>query len=142
MRVHGVSTWAESGSGRCTVKKTRRTIITWIASTTPAAGAGAVPEQGLSRQAEQPSLFLWDVIAASPNRFLDRAFVQAYVCHCGVLLKLLDTAERLNVQVHPDRLQPGGSETPPTGKRSAGIFSPEERLTGSLRFFIWDFGSM
>lgn len=58
---------------------------------------------GLSRQAEQPSLFLWDVIAASPNRFLDRAFVQAYVCHCGVLLKLLDTAERLNVQVHPDR---------------------------------------
>ena len=96
MRVHGVSTWAESGSGRCTEKKTRRTIITWIASTTPAAGAGAVPEQGLSRQAEQPSLFLWDVIAASPNRFLDRAFVQAYVCHCGVLLKLLDTAERLN----------------------------------------------
>ncbi len=75
----------------------------WIASTTPAAGAGAVPEQGLSRQAEQPSLFLRDVIAASPDCFLGRAFVQAYGCHCGVLLKLLDTAERLNVQVHPDR---------------------------------------
>lgn len=60
-------------------------------------GTGAEPASGAALS------FLWDVIAASPNRFLGRAFVQAYVCHCGVLLKLLDTAERLNVQVHPDR---------------------------------------
>ena len=107
----------------------------WIASTTPAAGAGAVPEQGLSRQAEQPSLFLRDVIAASPDRFLGRAFVQAHGCHCGVLLKLLDTAERLNVQVHPDRSAARRLWDSPYGKTECWHFLPGRTIDGKPPVF-------
>lgn len=46
----------------------------WIVSTTPAAGAGAVPEQGLSRLAEQPSLF------AGRDRSRSRYFLGPGLC--------------------------------------------------------------
>ena len=102
----------------------------WIASTTPAAGAGAVPEDGLSRLAERPSLFLRDAIAASPDRFLGRSFVRTYGSHCGVLMKLLDAAERLNVQVHPDRAAAKRLWNSPYGKTECWHFLPGRTIDG------------
>ncbi len=75
----------------------------WIASVTEAAGAGAVPGAGLSHLRHAPEWTLRDLIAADPPRFLGERFVQRHGNSCGVLLKLLDAAERLNVQVHPSR---------------------------------------
>lgn len=80
----------------------------WIASTTEAKGAGAVPGAGLSQLLQRPGLTLDAVIRSDPSSFLGRGFVSKYGAHPGVLLKLLDAAERLNVQIHPDR---------PTAKR-------------------------
>lgn len=107
----------------------------WIVSTTPAAGAGAVPEQGLSRLAEQPSLFLRDVIAAAPDIFLGQAFVRTYGSHCGVLLKLLDTAERLNVQVHPDRCAARRFWNSAYGKTECWHFLPGRTIDGKPPVF-------
>lgn len=75
----------------------------WIASTVEAAGTGAQPGAGLSRVQEPPFPTLRDAIAASPEAWLGRDFVHRHGSSCGVLLKLLDAAERLNVQVHPTR---------------------------------------
>lgn len=75
----------------------------WIASVTEAAGAGAVPGAGLSRLRDAPDRTLQDLIDSDPAAFLGEGFFQRYGADCGVLLKLLDAAERLNVQVHPSR---------------------------------------
>lgn len=75
----------------------------WIASTVEAAGAGALPGAGLSRLKEPPHSTLRDEIAAAPEVWLGEEFVRRHGPDCGVLLKLLDAAERLNVQVHPSR---------------------------------------
>lgn len=107
----------------------------WIASTTPAAGVGAVPEQGLSRLAEQHSLFLRDVIAAAPDIFLGQAFVRTYGSHCGVLLKLLDTAERLNVQVHPNRSAARRFWNSAYGKTECWHFLPGRTINGKPPVF-------
>ena len=107
----------------------------WIASTTPATGTRAVPEQGLSRLAERPSLFLRNVIAAAPDGFLGRAFVRAHGCHCGVLLKLLDAAERLNVQVHPDRAAARRLWGSPYGKTECWHFLPGRAIDGKPPVF-------
>lgn len=75
----------------------------WIASTTAATGAGAVPDAGLSHLAEDAALSLRALIASDPKQYLGDPFVQKHGGDCGVLLKLLDAAERLNIQVHPSR---------------------------------------
>lgn len=76
----------------------------WIASTTEARGAGAVAGAGLSRLAECPEITLDSLIRTNPAAFLGRDFAARFGPQTGVLLKLLDAAERLNVQIHPDRL--------------------------------------
>lgn len=75
----------------------------WIASTTEATGAGATPGAGLSRLADAPELTLRQCIQRHPDALLGSAFTAKYGTNPGVLLKLLDASERLNVQIHPDR---------------------------------------
>lgn len=75
----------------------------WIASVTEAAGAGAVPGAGLSRLRDRPERTLRELIASDPAGLLGERFFRRHGGDCGVLLKLLDAAERLNVQVHPSR---------------------------------------
>lgn len=75
----------------------------WIASEVEAAGAGATPGAGLSRLRDEPNMFLRDEIARDPEGWLGHDFVLRHGMSCGVLLKLLDAAERLNVQLHPTR---------------------------------------
>lgn len=75
----------------------------WIASTTEAKGAGAVAGAGLSRPLLQPDTTLLDLIQAEPEAYLGKAFVAKYGPQPGVLLKLLDAAQRLNVQIHLSR---------------------------------------
>lgn len=75
----------------------------WIASTVEASGAGAVPGAGLSRLRENRAVTLRELIAGAPEEWLGQDFCRRHGPDCGVLLKLLDAAERLNVQVHPSR---------------------------------------
>lgn len=75
----------------------------WIASTVEATGTGATPGAGLSRLRENPFPTLRSEITAAPEAWLGRDFVRRHGRDCGVLLKLLDAAERLNIQVHPTR---------------------------------------
>ena len=75
----------------------------WIASVVEAAGLGASPGDGLSRLRETPFSTLRSVIAEAPEAWLGEDFVRRHGADCGVLLKLLDAAERLNVQIHPTR---------------------------------------
>ncbi len=108
----------------------------WIASVTPAAGMGAVAGAGLSRAAGDPHCFLRDLIAAAPEQFLGRAFCRTRGSDPGVLLKLLDAAERLNVQVHPDRLAARRLWNSPYGKTEGWYFLPSKRPDCKPVFYL------
>jgi mannose-6-phosphate isomerase len=74
----------------------------WVGSVTHASNPGRDdPEEGLSRLAD--GRLLRDVVEANPEHWLGRAHVERFGTSTGVLVKLLDPAERLPVHAHPDR---------------------------------------
>lgn len=76
----------------------------WILSTVPARNANRPvtdPPEGLTRLADSDMLFR-DLLASEPERLLGQRHVEKYGPSPGVLFKLIDSAERLAIQVHPD----------------------------------------
>jgi len=74
----------------------------WLGSVTPARNPGRNdPEEGLSRIAG--GRILRDAVEADPIGWLGEAHVARFGTSTGVLVKLLDAAERLPVHAHPDR---------------------------------------
>ena len=75
----------------------------WICSTVRAINAGREDVvEGLNRLAGD-SMTLKDYIAADPASALGIGHVQSVGESLGVLVKLIDAAERLGIQCHPDR---------------------------------------
>ena len=76
----------------------------WIMSVVEARNAGreAIVGEGLSHLAEDGAA-LKEWIGAEPRAALGTEHVKAHGSQPGVLVKLIDSAERLTVQVHPDR---------------------------------------
>ena len=74
----------------------------WVGSLTPANNPGRDdPEEGLSRLAD--GRLLRDVVEADSVGWLGEAHVSRFGVSSGLLVKLLDSAERLPVHFHPDR---------------------------------------
>ena len=75
----------------------------WLMSTVAARNAGREHiVEGISRVADT-DLTLADLVATNPCEMLGAAHVAAHGKSLGVLVKLLDAAERLTLQVHPTR---------------------------------------
>lgn len=77
----------------------------WIMSVISARNAGRehITDEGLAYFADDPALSLKEYIAADPEAALGKSHVEKSGAHPGVLVKLLDSSERLTIQVHPDR---------------------------------------
>jgi mannose-6-phosphate isomerase len=73
----------------------------WLGSVTAAGGSDGCDEAGLSRL--EDGRLLRDAIEADPVLWLGEPHVASYGTSTGLLVKLLDAAERLPVHVHPDR---------------------------------------
>ena len=74
----------------------------WVGSVTPAWNPGRdEPEAGLSRL--EDGRLLRDAVAEDPEAWLGRAHLERFGATTGLLVKLLDAAERLPVHYHPDR---------------------------------------
>ena len=75
----------------------------WLMSTVSARNAGREHiVEGISRVADT-DLTLAGLVKAYPHEMLGDAHVSAHGENLGVLVKLLDAAERLTLQVHPTR---------------------------------------
>jgi mannose-6-phosphate isomerase len=76
----------------------------WMMSLTVARNAGReqFSDEGLSRLAES-GVMLKEAVAVDSERMLGRKQVQKYGVRTGVLIKIIDSAERLTIQVHPNR---------------------------------------
>ena len=76
----------------------------WIMSTTSARNAGRenIQNEGMSME-ESTGKFLKNLIDACPEKMLGKAHLNAHGATTGVLIKLIDSAERLSIQVHPNK---------------------------------------
>lgn len=76
----------------------------WIMSTTAARNAGRehIQNEGMS-VAENSGKYLKELIEQSPAEMLGKAHFEKYAANTGVLIKLIDSAERLSIQVHPNK---------------------------------------
>lgn len=79
----------------------------WVASVVRATNVGRehIRDEGLStvKLADGSLVTLRAMIESDPDAFLGEAHVSRYGAHTAVLVKLLDSSERLTIQVHPDR---------------------------------------
>jgi mannose-6-phosphate isomerase len=79
----------------------------WVASTVKAVNAGRehLPVEGLSKAAlpDGTEMTLKELIEADPVAFLGARHSAVYQSSPAILVKLLDSCERLTIQVHPDR---------------------------------------
>ncbi|MBQ3149807.1 MAG: class I mannose-6-phosphate isomerase [Clostridia bacterium] len=79
----------------------------WLASVVTANNPerdDAPEREGLSRvETEDGILYLKDMIDADPKGFLGEEHIKDFGENFGVLTKFLDSAERLPIQVHPDK---------------------------------------
>jgi len=92
----------------------------WVGSVTEASNPGRDERQaGLSRLAH--GRLLRDAIAQDPQAWLGRAHVDRFGASTGLLVKLLDAAERLPVHAHPDRRFARERFGSPFGKTEAWI---------------------
>jgi len=74
----------------------------WIASTVTSSIGGAT--EGLSRLGtDDGALFLKDLLDGDPEAFLGKAHVRTWGSNPAFLVKLLNSRDRLLVQVHPDK---------------------------------------
>lgn len=78
----------------------------WLASMTAAANPGfpAVENEGLSAAViNGKRTLLRDLVEQNPEGMLGRAHAARYGAQPGVLAKMIDSAERLTIQVHPNK---------------------------------------
>ncbi len=76
----------------------------WIASLVAARNAGREElTEGLSMLADRPSVSFKELIESDPAGYLGEEHAVQLGATLGVLVKLIDSAERLAVQVHPDK---------------------------------------
>lgn len=76
----------------------------WIGSVVRAINPDSKDNEGLSTvNLQDGTNTLLDLIKLSPKEMLGESHVNKYGCDTGVLIKILDAAERLSIQVHPDK---------------------------------------
>ncbi|MFP7295624.1 type I phosphomannose isomerase catalytic subunit [Neobacillus niacini] len=77
-----------------------------IISTNRNADRQHIQDEGLSKlDLPDRDIFLKDLVDKNPVEFLGKKHVEKFGKQTGVLVKLIDTAERLIMQAHPDRNQ-------------------------------------
>ena len=75
----------------------------WIMSTITARGKSRPPKEGLSLiKTAAGEIPLKELIDSNPELYLGKELAQKYGT-TGVLIKMLDSKERLTIQVHPDK---------------------------------------
>ena len=76
----------------------------WIMSVTAARNAGRehIQNEGMSVE-ENTGKFLKELIEECPEKMLGKAHFNKYGATTGVLIKLIDSSERLSIQVHPNK---------------------------------------
>ncbi|MDR1626252.1 MAG: class I mannose-6-phosphate isomerase, partial [Spirochaetia bacterium] len=104
----------------------------WIMSLVSARNAGRENiVEGLSRLADEPSVTLKSLVEAHPAEMLGKAHAEKHGPSAGVLVKLIDSSERLTVQVHPTRAKARELFGSPYGKTECWHILGGREINGS-----------
>jgi mannose-6-phosphate isomerase len=112
----------------------------WVGSVTPAVNPPehTYPGEGLSRfEVDGRTYRLADLLAAHPEAVGGHEVVSAYGATTGLLLKLLDAAQRLPVHVHPDRDFARHVLHSSFGKAEAWIVMATRQMPGQPSPRVW-----
>ena len=104
-RTYMGGSWLDSWSVRAEAFDTNRPEE-WLASMTEARNPGFPPieNEGLTCTViGKERRLLRELVEADPEAMLGRSHLEHYGTNPGVLAKIIDSAERLSVQVHPDK---------------------------------------
>lgn len=113
----------------------------WIASTVKARNPGSEREEGLSFVELEggTACLLKDLIESDTAGMLGADHARKYGANPGVLVKLLDSAERLTIQVHPDRETAQLLFGSPFGKTEAWYVLGTRRIDGVNPYVLFGF---
>ncbi len=112
----------------------------WIASTTVTRLPNRPANEGLSRvMAKHGTVLLKDLIEAFPEQMLGEAHVRQYGRDLGLLCKLLDSAERLSIQAHPDRSFARRHLHSNFGKTESWIVLATREINGEPPYLLYGF---
>jgi mannose-6-phosphate isomerase len=114
----------------------------WIASVVRARNTGREHlVEGLSLVVTDDSanVSLQELVQADPVLFLGQRHVEVYGSETGVLVKALDAAERLTIQVHPDRETAQAIFQSPFGKTEAWYILGGREIDGQPPYILYGF---
>ncbi|GIQ67528.1 mannose-6-phosphate isomerase [Xylanibacillus composti] len=113
----------------------------WVASVVKARNPGREDEvhEGLTFREDQPDQALRNYIEANPEEALGAAHAAKYGAHPGLLVKLLDAAERLAIQVHPDKPTAEKLFQSAYGKTEAWYFLGGRNIAGEDPYVLCGF---
>jgi mannose-6-phosphate isomerase len=124
--------------GGALIDKWQKTILNqdgnlseeWIMSTIVARGKERPLEEGLSRViTPEGEVLLSTIIATDPVLFLGERIAKKFGA-MGILIKMLDSAERLTIQVHPDKEYARTMFNSPFGKTESWYILGGRELNG------------
>jgi mannose-6-phosphate isomerase len=104
----------------------------WVASTLEARNPRPFPGEGLSRVdlPDGKTVTLRELLVAAPEAFLGTTHFHKYGLSLAILVKVLDSASRLMIQVHPDRRYAQEILQSPFGKTEAWVILGEREIAG------------
>jgi mannose-6-phosphate isomerase len=116
----------------------------WIASTVKAKSPGRehIPDEGLSRVSAaggHVSVSLKSLIEEDPAAFLGNKHVQRFGNDPALLVKLIDSAERLTIQTHPDRKDSMRFFNSPFGKSEFWVILGGREIDGEEPYVLFGF---
>lgn len=114
----------------------------WIGSVVRARNAGRehlVEGLSLVQTEEAAGATLLELIQTDPAAFLGNRHHEVYGSQLGVLVKALDAAERLTIQVHPDRTTAEAIFQSPFGKTEAWYMLGRREIDGQPPYILYGF---
>lgn len=116
----------------------------WIASTVKALSPGreSFPEEGLSlvsNSAGIGAVSLKSLIEDDPSAFLGKSHVERFGSDPALLVKLIDSAERLTIQAHPTREDAMRYFNSPFGKSEFWVILGGREIDGQEPYVLFGF---
>lgn len=115
----------------------------WVASIVRARNPGRnhIQDEGLSLLTTKNKIecTLKKLIEEEPKKMLGKSHIKKYSNNTGLLVKLLDSAERLTVQVHPDKSTAKNLFNSNFGKTEAWHILGERQIDGKPPYILLGF---
>lgn len=113
----------------------------WVSSVTEAKNPDKIQNEGLSfiETDDNSKISLKSEIESNPKYYLGEYHLNKHGTSLGILVKLLDAAERLTIQVHPDKIKAASLFNSQFGKTEAWLILDCREIEGEKPHIYFGF---